>query len=132
MMRLFIPQIQLDRDSAIPLHRQIYRQIADSIRGGAVPRDARLPSTRLAAKIWCVSRNTVLAAYEELAADDLVRASRGVGMQVNNGLPVPPGRLGGLRRAIRAAHYPAGVQALADPDGNPLYLNQSPEPVDWP
>jgi len=28
----------------------------------------------------------------------------------------------GLQHVIRGAHYPARALALADPDGNPLYI----------
>ncbi|HEX4134940.1 MAG TPA: GntR family transcriptional regulator [Bryobacteraceae bacterium] len=71
--QLFIPPIALDRVSAVPLHRQIYGQIADAIRSGAVQYVARLPSTRVMAALLGVSRNTVLAAYEELAVEGLAQ-----------------------------------------------------------
>lgn len=120
--QLFVPPIELDRASEVPLHVQIYRQIGQAIRGGVVPGAARLPSTRVMAKLLGVSRNTVLAAYEELAADDLVRAERGSGMRVHQPAAAPEPTLYGLRQVIRAAGYPAKVLALEDADGNPLYL----------
>jgi GntR family transcriptional regulator/MocR family aminotransferase len=121
---LFVPSVVLDRTSAIPLHRQIRRQIAQSLRDcpGRVEAscEVRLPSTRAMAKILRVSRNTVLAAYDDLAADGLVRGETGSGMWVsgseNISSPLP-----GLQHVIRVAGYPARVMALADPDGNPLY-----------
>ncbi len=119
----FVPVIVLDRASEIPLHRQIYRQIAEAIRDGAAGEHARLPSTRFMAQLLRVSRNTVLAAYDELAANDLIRGERGAGMRVR-GTGARHARASlGLRRAIRAAHYPARAVALADGDGNPLYVN---------
>jgi DNA-binding GntR family transcriptional regulator len=121
--KLFVPSITLDKASAVPMHRQIYSQIAQAIRGGAIPRGVRLPSSRTMARLLGVSRNTVLSAFEDLAADDLLRGERGAGMQVQNGSPVPEVTWFGLRRVIRAAGYPARVVALADPDGNPIYLN---------
>jgi len=126
-MELFVPPVALDRASGVPLHRQIHRQIAQEIRGGRIRGEVRLPSTRVLARLLRVSRNTVLAAYEDLAADDLIRGSRGVGMRVNNGLPPEP-TLSGLRHVIRAANYPARVLALADPDGNQLYINDRVRP----
>jgi DNA-binding transcriptional regulator YhcF (GntR family) len=122
-MKLFVPPITLNRKSGNPLHRQIYRQIASAIRAVAVRGEARLPSTRVQAKLLHVSRNTVLAAYDDLAADNLVRAARGVGMQINNGAAGSVATSLGLNRVIRAANYPGRVLVLADPDGNPLYLN---------
>jgi DNA-binding GntR family transcriptional regulator len=67
-----------------------------------------------------VSRNTVLAAYDDLAADDLARGERGSGMRINAGRRKT---LHGLRHVIRAAGYPARVLSLADPDGNPLLVS---------
>jgi DNA-binding transcriptional regulator YhcF (GntR family) len=116
---LFLPPILLDRASKVPLHRQIHQQIRRPIRGGAVHYEARLPSTRVMAKLLGVSRNTVLAAYDDLAADGLLRGERGAGMRVNSSATT----LFGLRHVIRAAGYPTRVLALADPDGNPLLIN---------
>ena len=117
---LFLPPIMLDKASQLPLHRQIHDQIAQAIRAGAVDYDTRLPSTRAMAKLLDVSRNTVLAAYDDLAADDLVQGQRGSGMRVNTH---GDHRAVGLRQVIRAAGYPVRVLGLADPDGNPLILN---------
>ena len=119
-LQLFVPPIVLDRASPLPLHRQIHDQIALAIRDGAVDYEAGLPSTRVMAGLLRVSRNTVLAAYEDLAADDLARGKRGSGMRVNT--RSKSGAFG-LRHVIRAAGYPARVAALADPDGNPLMVN---------
>lgn len=117
---LFLPPIMLDQASKLPLHRQIHRQIARAIRNGKIQHEARLPSSRVMARILGVSRNTVLAAYDDLAADGLARGERGAGMRVAAG---PAMTLFGLRHVIRAARYPARVLALADPDGNPLVIN---------
>jgi len=119
-LQLFVPPIVLDRASSLPLHRQIHHQIAQAIRGGAIDYEARLPSTRVMAGLLRVSRNTVLAAYDALAADDLARGERGSGMRVGAGGNRGPS---GLRQVIRAAGYPARVLALADPDGTPLIIN---------
>ena len=75
------------------------------------------------ARLLGVSRNTVLAAYDDLAAEDLVRGRRGSGMRVNRSATVPEVTWFGLRQVIRAANYPARVLALADPDGNALYVH---------
>jgi len=120
---LFVPLITLDRESRLSLHRPIYQQIARAIRGGAIHREARLPSSRVMAELLNVSRNTVLAAYDDLAADDLVRGERGAGMRINGGTRMPGTTLPWLRQVIRSAGYPARVLPLADPDGNPLYLH---------
>ena len=58
-----------------------------------------------------------------LAADDLVRARRGAGIQVTGGARVPDVTLFALKRVMRGASYSAKVLGLVDPDGNPLYIN---------
>jgi len=118
-LELFVPPISLDRASKVPLHRQIHLQIAPAIRSGSIQYAARLPSTRIMAGLLGVSRNTVLAPYEDLAADGLARGERGAGMRVNGAATASFG----LRHVIRAASYPTRVLAVADPDGNPLYIN---------
>ncbi len=119
-----MPPLTLDKASAIPLHRQISLQLGRGIREGSIPGDARLPSTRVMARLLRVSRNTVLAAYDDLAAHDLVRGEPGSGMRVHYGAPAPEPSWFGLRQVIQAAGYPAKVLAVEDPDGNPLYLRR--------
>jgi len=79
-----------------------------------------LPSTRLLARLLLVSRNTVLAAYEELAAEGLITGKPGAGMRVNG--PAGVGRPR-FHRVMREARYPERTAALQDCDGNPLLLN---------
>jgi len=67
-----------------------------------------------------VSRNTVLAAYEELAAEGLIAGKQGAGMRVNRPAGVEMPR---LRRVMRDAQYPEWTAVLQDCDGNPLFLN---------
>ena len=117
--RIRLPEILLDRQSRESLHEQITRQVAKAIREGTLRRGCRLPSTRLLARMLGVSRNTVLVAYESLAADDLIHNVRGSGARVNNFAPVtlPP-----MTTLLSAAMYPELVTLFADPDGNPFYL----------
>ena len=117
---LFLPPIELDRGASSPLHRQIGAQIARAVRDGA-DEGARLPSSRLLAKLLGVSRNTVLTAYDELAADGLIRGRRGAAMIVarrSAGLP-------DVLRLLRDAQYPSRTLTITDPDGAELYLNYS-------
>jgi DNA-binding transcriptional regulator YhcF (GntR family) len=114
-----LPEILLDRQSSEPLHEQITRQVGKAIRGGNLRRGCRLPSTRLLARMLGVSRNTVLIAYETLAAENLIRNLHGSGARVSNFAPVtlPP-----MASLLSAAMYPELVTLFADPDGNPFYL----------
>lgn len=117
---LFLPSIVLDRASPRPLHQQVRDQIARAIRSDT-PGGVRLPSTRVLARLLGVSRNTVLAAYDDLAADGLIQGRRGAAMQVAAG-----GTQGvsafDPRRALREAQYPARTLAFMDQDGTPSYL----------
>lgn len=116
-----VPPINLDRNSRVPLRRQIYRDIARAIRAGAISQEATLPASRKLAAILGVSRNTVVEAYDDLAADDLIRGKRGSGMRVN-GTTQRGASSSWLMEIIQAAQYPQRVLSIADVDGNALYL----------
>jgi DNA-binding GntR family transcriptional regulator len=116
------PSINLDRNSRVSLQRQIYRDIARAIQTGSLKHEARLPASRALAKILGVSRNTVVAAYEDLAAEDLIWGEPGSGMRVN-GSSRAAASSSWVRDVVRTARYPERVLSIADPDGNPLYIN---------
>jgi GntR family transcriptional regulator/MocR family aminotransferase len=99
------------------MHRQIARQIASAIRNGDVADGARLPSTRAFAKLLGVSRNTVLAAYDELAAGGLLAGAPGSGMRVLGRRALFP-----LHEVVKASGYPARTLTIEDPDLHALYL----------
>ena len=112
-------QLAIDRSRAESLSLQIVHQLQEAIDSGRVARGTRLPSTRSLARSLRVSRNTVLAAYDELTAQGLLRSRRGAGIYVSGAV----GDLGfDPRRIMREAHYPALSIAIRDQDGNPLYL----------
>jgi GntR family transcriptional regulator/MocR family aminotransferase len=115
-----MPSVAVDRNSALPLQIQICRAIAGQIRSGAIQRGARLPASRILAKVLGVSRNTVLAAYDELAAQLLIRGERGSGMRVEGSRKIPVPGAPALKDFLRAAHYPGKTLAVDDPDGNAL------------
>src|SRR5258706_5448733 len=55
-----------------PLYRRVYHALKTAIRAGRLGPAARLPSTRALAQDLGVSRNTVMLAYEQLAAEGYV------------------------------------------------------------
>jgi GntR family transcriptional regulator/MocR family aminotransferase len=66
------------RDTGGPLYRRVYLALKTRIRAGGLGPAARVPSTRALARDLGVSRNTVMLAYEQLAAEGyLVSRHRG-------------------------------------------------------
>lgn len=113
-----IPPVVVDRASSVPLHRQLRHQLASAVRTS--PAGTRLPSTRVLARLLGVSRNTVLAVYDDLAADGLIEGRRGAAMVVA-GRAAPPGPLA-PEPLFRDAGYPARTVVVEDGDGNPVSL----------
>lgn len=72
-------RIPIDRDSSVPLYRQIERTLREAIRSGALAADTRLPATRQLAEELGVSRITVKNAYAELEGDGLIGTREGSG-----------------------------------------------------
>ena len=68
-MRSWEIAVTLDASSETPVFLQIARAIADDIRRGRLGKGAALPGSRTLATSLGVHRNTVLAAYRELAAE---------------------------------------------------------------
>jgi len=79
--------IPLERDSATPLFRQLYLQLKEAILAGGIAPSARLPATRELGRLLAVSRQTVLAAYEQLMAEGYLEGAVGKGTFVSASLP---------------------------------------------
>ncbi len=79
--------ITLDRSRAVPLHRQLYDALRDAILSRRFKAEARLPSTRWLARDLRVSRNTVMAAFEQLLAEGYLEGKTGSGTYVAHALP---------------------------------------------
>jgi GntR family transcriptional regulator/MocR family aminotransferase len=77
----------LPLDGAGPLHRQLYRSLRSAILSGRLRGGARLPSTRSLARELGLSRNTVLAACEQLAAEGYAAPRARSGLFVAESLP---------------------------------------------
>ena len=66
------------REASGPLYRRVYLALKAKIRAGGLGPATKVPSTRALAKDLGVSRNTVMLAYEQLAAEGyLVSRHRG-------------------------------------------------------
>ncbi|NOU24753.1 MAG: PLP-dependent aminotransferase family protein [Methylotenera sp.] len=70
----------------MPNHRRIYEVIRRAITTQVLPAGERLPSTRRLAEDLAVSRNTVLAAFEQLLDEGYVASQTGSGTYVTYNL----------------------------------------------
>lgn len=84
-------RVPLDRQSTIPLYKQIEEFFRDGIRTGNFPADTRLPATRQLASDLGVNRITIENAYAGLEADGLIMSRVGSGTfvleQINLAIP---------------------------------------------
>jgi GntR family transcriptional regulator/MocR family aminotransferase len=88
--------VVLDRDTRVPLHRQIESAIRDSIRAGRLPRGSSLPPSRMLAADLGISRGVVVEAYQQLTAEGYLASRAGGSTQVAAG---PSPATAGLRLA---------------------------------
>lgn len=81
--------LQLDRSSSVPMFRQLYEGIKQSILIGSVEPGMQLPPTRELSQLLNISRQTVLNAYEQLTAEGYLSGVVGKGTFVSADLPLP-------------------------------------------
>ena len=70
-----------------PLYQQLYERLRAAILTGHIAAGTVLPSTRGLAEVLGISRNTVLNAYDQLAAEGYVLGKEGSGTVVASVLP---------------------------------------------
>ncbi len=75
--------IRIENSSAVPVYRQIMDQVRYQIASGALRPGDRLPSVRDLARRLPVNQNTVLKAYDLLAAEGLLVRRQGDGTFVD-------------------------------------------------
>ncbi|MGN8645865.1 PLP-dependent aminotransferase family protein [Gracilibacillus sp. HCP3S3_G5_1] len=73
-----------DRNSTIPLHKQITAFIREQIASGEWTVGTRLPSQRELARQFHVNRSTIVTALNELAAEGFIEGKSGGGTKVIN------------------------------------------------
>src|SRR5712671_1136901 len=69
----------LDRGAAVPLSRQLAAALRAAIAEGRLGAGARLPSTRALAAELGLARSTIVAVFEQLAAEGYIAAQPGSG-----------------------------------------------------
>jgi GntR family transcriptional regulator/MocR family aminotransferase len=100
---------QLQRLTGTGAGRRIYELLRTQIADGSLAAGARAPSTRALASELGVSRTTVTAVYEQLAAEGFLLTSGGRAARV----AVPPASVAApATRSRRAGHAPPALSAL--------------------
>ncbi len=90
-------RVTIDRESAVPLYRQLRQALEHEIATGALDPELPLPSSRELARELGLSRNTVNTAYAELEAEGFVEAEERRGLFVNREM---------LEEAVRSQRQP--------------------------
>ncbi len=112
--RMQIP-VLLDRSRREPLTSQLIDQLRDAIRHARIRPGTRLPSSRRLSDQLCVSRNTVVRAYDALIVEGYVESRPASGMFVSDCLPGAP---------VEPAAAPLmGLEALSHMPMPPLPLH---------
>ena len=109
------PIVYLDLDGQGARYAQLIRALKGAILDGRLVAGARLPASRTLARELAMSRNTVLAAYEQLQAEGFLLGRVGSGSFVAN-----VGHAAPQRRAVPSLIAPLSVfarRALANTDG---------------
>lgn len=85
-LELFLSE-SISRKNGASLFQQIYGELRQAILSNRLRAGVRLPSTRLLAKDLKVSRNTVLAVYEQLIAEGYLQGKARAGTFVTENIP---------------------------------------------
>lgn len=96
---------RLGARDALPLHRQLYEALRRAMLDGKLAAGERLPSSRDLAQDLGLSRNTVVAAINQLSVEGYLASRVGSGTYVNEHVP-----RSGLARSARGAAGPAPPQ----------------------
>jgi GntR family transcriptional regulator/MocR family aminotransferase len=89
---LLTEMTRLGAQDALPLHRQLYEALRRAMLDGKLGPGERLPSSRDLAQDLTLSRNTVVAAINQLSVEGYLESRVGSGTYVNDNVPrVSPG-----------------------------------------
>lgn len=87
---VLLDMLYLDRSAATPLSRQLYLLLRDLIAARQLAAGGSLPSSRMLARDLRIGRNTVVAAYDQLATEGYIKSRRGARPSVVD-MPRSPG-----------------------------------------
>lgn len=80
--------IKLDKKACTPVYIQLCNQIIQLIKCGVLSPSVKLPGSRWMAETLQIHRKTVIAAYDELMAQDWIEVRPAKGTFVNSSLPI--------------------------------------------
>jgi GntR family transcriptional regulator len=89
--------IDVQIDSRVPVYQQIINQVTYAVASGTLPVGSLILSVRELAGQLTINPNTVARAYQELERCGVVRARRGLGMEIT---PEAPGLCKDHRKEI--------------------------------
>ena len=93
----------INKNLAAPVYQQISNGIIGLIQDGTIVPGTFLPSSRVMAEMLTLHRKTIVAAYEELAAQDWIETIPRKGMMVARNLPELKPR--SFKTAAQASSY---------------------------
>ena len=82
-------EFSVQKGKNLPVFLQLARSVSADIRRGRLAAGQRLPGSRSLAQLLGLHRNTVLAAYQELAAEGWIETAEARGTFVSKELPDP-------------------------------------------
>lgn len=122
--QISLSTVNIDRQSEVPLFRQLYDSLREAILNGQLAAGFKLPGSREMARDFGVSRNTVASAFDQLTAEGYLESQIGSGTFVSKKIPddllysgekknVAPKKNGNRRRGLSAR----GELILRTPSG---------------
>ena len=122
--------VEIDRRKRVPLYLQIARSISDDVRRGRLHPGDALPGTRTLARSLGVQRLTVVAAFDELAAEGWIETRPARGAIVSPALPDPisgHGKRVPAQFAFDLPTAPPGEMPYDVPSGGLLFAPNRPD-----
>lgn len=110
---LLTEMTRLSAQDNMPLHRQLYEALRRAILDGKLSAGDRLPSSRELTQDLQLSRNTVVAALNQLAVEGYLVSHVGSGTYVNDNAPRAQPKTRSGRPAAQAASLSRRGEALA-------------------
>jgi GntR family transcriptional regulator/MocR family aminotransferase len=129
---LSLSLIALDAGSSATLQHQLRDALRRRILGGEFPPGSRLPATRTLRRALGIGRNTVLNAYEQLAAEGYLSSRRGSGTFVSDDLPDARLRATAAHDRIAAARHATPVSSGARQLRVATLDSTPPRSAPWP